>query len=83
MIEYVDFMGVPINVGDHVYRNEKLHKVLALSKPDQYNSIRIKVDLIYPSTWLKPQIHRAREFVLISPLQMTAFLITHKIPSKA
>jgi len=76
-------MGVPISIGDHVYRNEKLHKVLALAKPGRYNSIRIKVDIIYPYLWTSPQIHNASEFVVIPPAQMTAFLMTHKLLNKA
>jgi len=82
MNEYKDFMGIPIKVGDHVYRNEKLHKVLKLMPPGQWNESRVKIDLIYPHTWAGPQVHHTRQLVIIHPEQMTAFLISHTLPAK-
>jgi len=83
MKEFKDFMGNPIKVGDYVYRNQKLHKVLKLMPPKgEFGSQRIKVDCIYPHTWTKPQAHNTDDFVIIQPEQMTAFLLTHTLPRK-
>jgi len=78
--QYKDFMGTPISVGDYVYRNEKLHKVLAIMPPGEYSERRVTIDLIYPYTWKKPQIHDVSQLVVIAPEQMTAFLISHTLP---
>ena len=79
----LDFMGNPIATGDFVYRNEKLHKVLKIMPPDEYGDYRrVQLDLIYPYTWKKPQQHRACELLIITPQQMTVFMLTHTLPQK-
>ena len=78
--KFKDFMGNPIQVGDYVYRNQKLHKVLKRMKLDEYGNGKVQIDIIYPYTWKRPQIHRVDELVIIPPAQMTAFLLTHSLP---
>jgi len=78
--KFKDFMGIPVKTGDHVYRNGKLHKVLKRMKLDEYGRGRVQIDIVYPYTWVKPQIHHVDELVIIPPAQMTAFLLTHTLP---
>jgi len=82
MSEHIDFMGNPINVGDFVYRNEKLHKVIKLIPPGEWGRRRVQIDQIYPDTWHKPRNHDTDQLVIIPKVQMTAFLLKHKLPRK-
>jgi len=74
-----DFFDNPISAGDFVYRNEKLHKVVAIAKPDEWGYARIKVHCIHPYKWKAPKILSTRQFVIIPTEQLTMFFLKHGV----